>query len=146
MLISNTVNLHFTDTIVGELRILNRIRSLSSVVVVDDISPVVWAGYVDRIRYCGPCVIGVSKTQHSVRFIGCVRYVDGKPKKGWTQGIVLCWKEKKRNVFFNIKFRLCFINLKVTSPYLKKSKNVFRMRSKKSIQTQSFYLMKLWQI
>ena len=42
------------------------------VVVVDDISPVVRTGDVDRIRYRGWGVVGVPKTQHSVLFVCCV--------------------------------------------------------------------------
>ena len=61
---------------------------MSSVVVVNDISTVVRTGYVDRVRYCGSGVVGVLKTQHSVRFIGCVRNVDGKPKKVCTVRMV----------------------------------------------------------
>ena len=61
---------------------------MSSVVVVDDVSPVIRTCNVDRIRYCGPGVIGVSKTQHSVLFIGCVGYVEGKTKKGCAINVV----------------------------------------------------------
>ena len=42
------------------------------VVVVDDVSPVVRTGDVDRIRYRGFGVVGVPKTQHSVLFVCCV--------------------------------------------------------------------------
>ena len=40
-LISITINLHFTDSVVGEFRISNRIRWVSSVVEVNDVSTVV---------------------------------------------------------------------------------------------------------
>ena len=49
---------------------------MSSVVVVDDVSPVVRTGDVDRIRYRGTGVVGVPKTQHSVLFVCCVGDVD----------------------------------------------------------------------
>ena len=45
---------------------------MSSVVVVDDVSPVVRTGDVDRVRYRGVGVAGVPKTQHSVLFVCCV--------------------------------------------------------------------------
>ena len=45
---------------------------MSSVVVVDDISPVVRTADVDRIRHRGYGVVGVPKTQHSVFFVFCV--------------------------------------------------------------------------
>ena len=45
---------------------------MSPVVVVDDVSPVVRTGDVDRIRYRGSGVVGVPKTQHSVLFVCCV--------------------------------------------------------------------------
>ena len=63
------------------MRILIRIRIISSVVVVDDVSPVVRTGDVDRIRYRGSGVVGVPKTQHSVLFVCCVGNVDGEAKK-----------------------------------------------------------------
>ena len=42
---------------------------MSSVVVVDDESPVVRTGDVDRIRYCEFSVVGVSETKHAVLFV-----------------------------------------------------------------------------
>ena len=45
-----TVYFHFTEVNVGVIRIPLRIRGMSSVVVVDDVSPVVKTGDVDRIR------------------------------------------------------------------------------------------------
>ena len=71
-----TVHFHFTEEIRGVIRIPLRIRRMSSVVVVDDVSPVVRAGDVDRIRYRGFDVVGVPKTQHSVLFVCCVGDVD----------------------------------------------------------------------
>ena len=56
--------------------IRDRIRRMSSVVVVDDVSPVVRRDDVDRIRYCGSGVVVVSKTQHSVPSVCCVGDVD----------------------------------------------------------------------
>ena len=49
---------------------------MSSGVVVDNVSPVVRTGDVDRIRYRGSGVVGVPKTQHSVLFVCCVGDVD----------------------------------------------------------------------
>ena len=54
---------------------------MSPVVVVDDVSPVVRTGDVDRIRYRGIGVVGVPKTQHAALFVCCVGDVDGEPKK-----------------------------------------------------------------
>ena len=96
-LISNTVNLHFTDAIKGERRISRWIRCVSSVVVVDNVSTVVKTGDVDRIGYCGNCVVRVPKTQHSVLFICCVRYVYGESKKKWAENVASAWKG--RNIF-----------------------------------------------
>ena len=45
---------------------------MSPVVVVDDVSPVVRTGDVDRIRYRGYGIAGVPKTQYSVLFVCCV--------------------------------------------------------------------------
>ena len=71
-----TVHFHFTEAIPSVLRIILRIRRMSSVVVVDDVSPVVRTGDVARIRYCSVGVIGVPKTQHSVLFVCCVGDID----------------------------------------------------------------------
>ena len=67
-----TVHFHFTESNVGELSISLRIRMMSPVVIVYDVSPVVRTGDVDRIRYRGCGVVGVPKTRHSVLFVCCV--------------------------------------------------------------------------
>ena len=67
----------FTKFIKGVCRIPIGIGRMSSVVVVDGISPVVRTGDVDRIRYRGSGVVCVPKTQHSVLFVCLVRNVDG---------------------------------------------------------------------
>ena len=54
---------------------------MSSIVVVDDVSPVVRTGYVDRIRYRGSGVVSVPKTQHSFLLLCCIRYVDRESKE-----------------------------------------------------------------
>lgn len=54
---------------------------MSPVVEIDDVSPRVRTGDVERIWYCGSGVSGVLKTQHCVLFICCVRYEDGKSQK-----------------------------------------------------------------
>ena len=66
---------------------------MSSVVVINDVSTVVKTWDVDRIRYCSSGVIGVPKTQHSVLFIGRVRYVDRKTKKGCAMTVVFICNE-----------------------------------------------------
>ena len=71
-----TVYFHFTEDIQGVTRIPLRIGRMSPVVVVDDVSPVVKTGDVDRIRYRGSGIVGVPKTQHSVLFVCCVGDVD----------------------------------------------------------------------
>ena len=73
-----TVYFHFTESNNSAIRIPLRIRRMSPVVVVDDISPVVRAGDVDRIRYRGWGVVGVPKTQHPILFACCVGDVDRK--------------------------------------------------------------------
>ena len=54
---------------------------MSSIVVVDDVSPGVRTGDVDRIRYCGSGVVGVPETQHPVIFAWSRRNVDRESKK-----------------------------------------------------------------
>ena len=61
---------------------------MSSVVVVDDVSPVVRTADVDRIRYRGSSIAGVPKTQYAVLFVCCVRDVDGKSQEGTSIPIV----------------------------------------------------------
>ena len=77
-----TEHFHFTEFNPGGTRIiLFGIRRMSPVVVVDDVSPVVRTGDVDRVRYRGPGVVGVPKTQHSVLFVRCVRDVHRESKE-----------------------------------------------------------------
>ena len=76
-----TVHFHFTEVSVGFIRIPLGIRRMSSIVVVDDVSPMVRTGDVDRIRYRGSGVDSVPKTQHSVLFVCCVGDVEGEPQK-----------------------------------------------------------------
>ena len=76
-----TVHFHFTEGNVGANIIPLRIRFMSPVVVVDDVSPAVRTADVDRIRYRGSGVVGVPKTQHSVLFVCCVGNVDRESQK-----------------------------------------------------------------
>ena len=76
-----TVHFHFTKGNIGRSSIAIRIRGMSPVVVVDDVSSVVRTGDVDRIRYRGWGVVGVPKTQHSVIFVCCVGDVYGESKE-----------------------------------------------------------------
>ena len=45
---------------------------MSSVVVVDDVSPVVWTGDIERIRNCGSSVDCFFKAQNPIIFVGFV--------------------------------------------------------------------------
>ena len=54
---------------------------MSSVVVVDDVSPVVRTRDVDRIRYCSFGIVGVPKAKYTVFSVGCIRYVNRKSQK-----------------------------------------------------------------
>ena len=67
-----TVHFNFTESNKGVKRIPLGKRRMSPVVVVDNVSPVVRTGDVDRIRYRGSGVVAVPKTQHSVLFFCCV--------------------------------------------------------------------------
>ena len=83
-----TVHFHLTESNPGVFRIPLRIRRMSSVVVVDDVSPVVRTGDVDRIWYRGPGVVGVPKTQHSVLFVCCVGDVHRESQEGPFEPVV----------------------------------------------------------
>ena len=61
---------------------------MSSVVVADDVSPVIRTGDVDRIRYRGSGVVGVPKTQHSVLFVCCVGDVHRESQEPPSETIV----------------------------------------------------------
>ena len=61
---SRTIYFNLTEFIVCVFIVAIGIRRMSSVVVVDDVSPVVRTADVDRIRYCGPGVVGALK--HSI--------------------------------------------------------------------------------
>ena len=62
---------------------------MSPVVIVDDVSPVVRTGDVDRIRYRGSGVVGVPKTQHPVLFACCVGDVDRESQEELSGKVVL---------------------------------------------------------
>ena len=83
-----TVHFHFTQFNPGIIRTPLRIRRMGSVVVVDDVSPVVRTGDVDRIRYRGFGVVGVPKTQYSILFVCCVRNVDRESQEERSEIIV----------------------------------------------------------
>ena len=69
---SITVNLYFAECINRDIGISLRIRGVSSVVVVDDVSTVVGTGNVDRIGYCSSGISSISETEYAVLFFRCV--------------------------------------------------------------------------
>ena len=83
-----TVHFHFTEVSGGVIIIPLRIRRMSPVVVVHDVSPVIRTADVDRIRYRGSGVVGVPKTQHSVLFVCCVGDVDRESQEGASEPVV----------------------------------------------------------
>ena len=84
-----TVHFHFTQSNPGIIRTSLGIRRMGSVVVVDDVSPVIRTGDVDRIRLCGFGVVGVPKTQYFVFFVCCVGIVDRESQEEISEIIVL---------------------------------------------------------
>ena len=93
-----TVHLHFTQFNPGVLRIPFRIRRISPVVVVDDVSPVVRTGDFDRIRYLGSGVVGVTKTQHSVLFVCGVGDVHRESQESASVRIVFTYGTKNKSM------------------------------------------------
>ena len=83
-----TVHFHFTEESAGVHIIPLRIRRMSSVVVVDDVSPVVRTGETDRIRYRGIGVVSVPKTKNSILFVCGVGDVDGESQKDSSEPVV----------------------------------------------------------
>ena len=86
-----TMDFHFTKITISVRWISTWIRQVSSVVEVDDVSPVVRTGDVDRIRHRGVGVVGVSKTQHSVLFVYCVGDVHWESQEPPNVKIVFIW-------------------------------------------------------
>ena len=68
------------------------VRRMSSVVIVNDVSPMLDTGDIDRIRYRGSGVVGVPKTHHAVLFVSCVGDVDGKSQEKLCVWIVFIYE------------------------------------------------------
>ena len=56
-------------------RLISRVRLVSSVV---DVSAMIGTRYVDRVRYSGLCIRGISEVKHPFLLVCCVRYVNRK--------------------------------------------------------------------
>ena len=67
---------------------------MSSVVVVDDVSPVVLTSDVDRIRYRISGVVGVLKTQHSIFLVCCVGDKDRESKESTSNQIYAIYQKE----------------------------------------------------
>ena len=78
---SQTIYFYLTEFIICVFIVAIGIRRMSSVVVIDDVSPVVLTADVDRIRYRDSGVVGVLKTQHSIFLVCCVGDKDRKSKE-----------------------------------------------------------------
>ena len=74
---------------------------MSPVVVVDDISPVVRTFYVDRIRYGGPSVVRIPKTQHSVLFVSCIGQVNRESQKSLGVYVIDIYEKNEMNTLIN---------------------------------------------
>ena len=67
---------------------------MSFVVVVDDVSPVILTGDVDRIRYRDSGVVGVHKTQHSMFLDCCDGDIDRDSKESTSTQINAIYKKE----------------------------------------------------
>ena len=76
-----TNDFQFTKFIIGERRIPIWIWWVSSIVVVDDVSPIVTACYGQVVRYWASGIVCVLETRYTIIFIGCIRYIYGESKK-----------------------------------------------------------------
>ena len=76
-----TNDFQFTKFIIGERRIPIWIWWVSSIVVVDDVSPIVTACYGQVVRYCRSGIACVLETRYTILFIGCIRNINGESKK-----------------------------------------------------------------
>ena len=94
---SHTIYFNLTEFIVCVFIVVIRKRRMSSVVVVDDVSPVVLTAEVNGIRYRGSGVVDVPKTQHSVFLLCCVRDIDRKSKESFGIHIDFIYKKNRKN-------------------------------------------------
>ena len=84
---------------------------MCSVVVVNDVSPVVRACYVDRVGYCGFGVVGIFKTQRPFLFVCCIRYIDREPQEVYSKIIVFaCQNCLKKSIRVTHTFLKMFLN------------------------------------
>ena len=121
----HTIHLHFTEMIPSIISILLRIRRMSPVVVVDDVSTVVRTGDVDRIRYRGCGVVGIPKTQQTFLFVCCVGDVNGEAKES-TSVLIAGIYIFTNSFFLNLSNDLCKFKIhKKVLPQLNKS--MFRL-------------------
>ena len=71
------INLYLIGVTGRMKRIISRVRLVSSVVKVDDVSAMVGTRYVDKVRFCGFCLRGFSEAKHPF-CVCCVRYINRK--------------------------------------------------------------------
>ena len=72
----DTINLHFTQFIVGIGRISLRIRGMCSIVIKDDVLAVLNTSYVGRIWYGRSIINCILKAQNTIFLTGRVRDIN----------------------------------------------------------------------
>lgn len=88
-----TPNFNFTEFVVCTVGwITSRVRWSGSVVVIDDVSAVRYAGYIDMIRYRISCVAGVFETEKTVFLGRCIRYVHRESEESTSEVVDFVYK------------------------------------------------------
>lgn len=96
----NTQNFNFTEFVVCTVCwITSRVGRSGSVVVIDDVSAVRYAGYIDMIRYRVSCVAGVFETEKPVFLGRCIRYVHRESKESTSEVVDFIYKCTRRYTF-----------------------------------------------
>lgn len=89
----NTPNFNFTEFVVCTVGwIASRVGRSGSVVVIDDVSAMRYAGYIDMIRYRISCVAGVFETEKTVFLGRCIRYINRESKESTSEVVDFVYK------------------------------------------------------
>ena len=91
-----TNDFQFTYFIIGRRRIPIWIWWMSSIVVVDDVSPIVTACNGQVVRYWGSGIVCVLETRYTILFIGCIRNENRESKK--SAGVIVSFIYQNKHI------------------------------------------------
>lgn len=127
----NTPNFNFTEFVVCAVSwITSRIRRLGPVVVIDDVSAVRYAGYIDMIRYRISCVAGVFETEKTVFLGRCIRYVHRESKESTSEVVDFIYKCTRRYTFnCTTRMAIAFVSAFIELCHFAKQNKVISYRT-----------------